>query len=378
MRALGCLAALSLWTVSIAARQADPANRQTMAEQVFKDVEVLKGTTAKQFMETMGLLSASLNANCTACHVEESGGDWSRYADDHPNKTKARLMVQMVAEINRTYFWGRPVMTCYSCHRFGSRPQTIPKIAELYSAPGDDDPDEVTESAADGPPAKDILNRYLTALGGSDRIAALKSFTGRGEYQAFDDPQAYPLDIYARAPNQRATIMHSPRGDRAMVYDGRVAWDAVPSTDRPFDLVQALEDEELAGAMLESALSFPGLLEGAFRRWRTGPIVTIDGRDVRVVQGTTEFGQPVKFYFDEASGLLVRTLRYTNLPLGRIPTEVDYGDYREVSGVKFPFHWRLRWTDGELRFDLQEVRVNVPVEADRFAKPAVPVPPPAR
>jgi hypothetical protein len=104
-----------------------------MAEDVFKDVEVLKGTTAKQFMDTMGLFSASLNANCTACHVEEAGGDWARYADDHPNKEKARRMVDMVAGINRTYFWGRPVVTCYSCHRFGSRPKVIPSCIALRS-----------------------------------------------------------------------------------------------------------------------------------------------------------------------------------------------------------------------------------------------------
>jgi hypothetical protein len=364
-----------LWGVSLVGQSPFPAARPTMAEDVFKDVEVLKGTTAKQFMDTMGLFAASLNANCTACHVEEAGGDWGRYADDHPNKEKARRMVDMVAGINRTYFWGRPVVTCYSCHRFGSRPKVIPSIDELYSTPVDEDPDEVPSQAPSGVAVDRVLDRYIQAVGGAERLAALTSWVGRGEYKSFDDAQNYPLDVYATAPGLRATIMHSPRGDRAMVYDGRVGWDAVPSTDRPFDLVLPLEGEDLHAAKLEAELSFPGRIKQALGRWRLGPLLTIDDRDVQVVQGVTAAGEPVKLYFDEESGLLTRTLRYTTLPLGRIPVRIDYSDYREVSGIKLPFQWRVRWTDGELEFDLNEIRLNVAVDAGRFGKPAVPVPP---
>jgi hypothetical protein len=377
---LGALfaALVGLLGMSSANGQAGPSERSRMAEEVFKDVQVLRGTTAKQFMDTMGLFASSLNANCTSCHVEESGGDWSRYADNHPNKAKARQMVLMVSAINRTYFGGQRVLTCYSCHRFGNRPKVIPTIAELYSAPPDEDPDEVVAQAPGAPSADRVLDRYIQALGGADRLARVTSYIARGEYKAFDDPQTYPLDVYARAPNQRATIMHSPRGDRAMVYDGRAGWDAVPATDRPFDLVLPLEGEDLDAARLEAELSFPGRIKQALTAWRVGPLITVDDRDVRVVQGANAAGAPVKLYFDEESGLLVRVLRYTNLPLGRIPTEIDYSDYRDVSGVKFPFHWRIRWTDGELTFDLREMEPNLPVEAARFARPAVPVAPAAR
>lgn len=365
-------------SVSSAGGQAGQAQKPLMAEEVFKDVQVLKGTTAKQFMDTMGLFAASLNANCTTCHIEESGGDWARYADDHPNKEKARRMVEMVSAINRTYFGGRRVLTCYSCHRFGNRPKVIPSIAELYSVPPDEDPDEVLRQAPGAPSADQVLDKYVQALGGAQRLASVTSFIGRGEYKAFDDPQTYPVDLYARAPNQRATIMHSPRGDRAMVYDGRAGWDAVPNTDRPFDLVLALEGDDLYAARLDAEISFPGRIKQALTGWRVGPVIAIDDRDVQVVQGTSAGGAPVKLYFDEESGLLVRVLRYTTLPLGRIPTQIDYADYREVSGVKFPFHWRIRWTDGELTFDLSDVRPNVPVDTARFARPAVPVAPTAR
>lgn len=365
-----CLACA--WTGAVAGQAPAPGQRPTMAEDVFKDIEVLKGSTAKQVMDTMGLFSASLNANCTACHVEESGGDWSRYADDHPNKEKARRMVEMVTAINRAYFWGRPVVTCYSCHRFSSRPKVIPTIAELYGSPADEDPDELSSQAPGGAAVDRVFDRYLTALGGAQRLAAISSFTAHGGYKAFDDAQNYPVDVYARAPGQRATVMHGPRGDRAQVFDGRAGWDAVPSTDRPFDLVLTLEAEDLEAARVEALLSFPAQITTALTRWRLGPVVVAEGKDVQVVQGSTGSGAPVKLYFDVESGLLVRILRYTTLPLGRIPVEVDYGDYRDVSGVKMPFYWRARWTDGELEFTIREYRLNATVDAARFARPTPP------
>jgi len=63
-------------------------------------------------------------------------------------------------------------------------------------------------------------------------------------------------------------------------------------------------------------------------------------------------------------------VRFSESPVGRIVTQVDYSDYREVSGVKMPFRWTVAWLDGRSTFELTEVRANVPVEAAKFARPA--------
>ena len=54
--------------------------------------------------------------------------------------------------------------------------------------------------------------------------------------------------------------------------------------------------------------------------WRTGfPPSRVDDNPVDVVQGTGANDTPVKFYFDEKSGLLIRLVRYTDTVLGLIP-----------------------------------------------------------
>jgi len=61
---------------------------------------------------------------------------------------------------------------------------------------------------------------------------------------------------------------------------------------------------------------------------------------------------------------------YVPSPVGRLPTQVDYADYRDVAGVKLPFKWTLTWLDGKDTVELKDVRPNVAVDAGRFARPA--------
>jgi hypothetical protein len=75
--------------------------KEPMAEDVFKNVQVLRGIPLTQFMETMGFFAASLSLNCTDCHVSESASNWARYADDTPIKQTARRMVVMMNAINK-------------------------------------------------------------------------------------------------------------------------------------------------------------------------------------------------------------------------------------------------------------------------------------
>jgi photosynthetic reaction center cytochrome c subunit len=80
----------------------------------------------------------------------------------------------------------------------------------------------------------------------------------------------------------------------------------------------------------------------------------------------------VRLYFDEQSGLLLRILRYGETALGRLPTEIDYADYRDVSGVKIPFRWTLARPSGRFTIQVTDVQQNVPVDDAKFAKPAAP------
>ena len=69
---------LGLIGVATVRGQTQPGTRVPMAEEVFKNIQVLKGIPEDQFMSTMGIFASSLGKNCSECHGEESGGNWAR------------------------------------------------------------------------------------------------------------------------------------------------------------------------------------------------------------------------------------------------------------------------------------------------------------
>ncbi len=368
---------MCLLAAATAIGQAAQQEKPPMADDVFKNIQVLRGLTVDEFMGTMGFISASLAMNCSGCH---DPADADSYALDNPRKQMARRMILMVDALNETHFGGRRVVTCYSCHRGADRPKDTPSLLQQYSAPPDDDPNEVELSPIprpDLPSADEVFDTYIEAIGGAERLAALTSFVARGTYLGFDTlGVAVPVEIYARAPNQRTTEVHlgSGTGDNVRVFDGRNAWNSTQGTLMPIPVV-SLSGAELEGAKLEAALSFPGQIRQLLTDWRTGFATTvIDDRLVHVVQGTQADDSPVKFFFDRETGLLLRMVRYAETRIGLNPIQVDYADYRTVAGVEMPFSLIVTWTDGRSVYEFSELEPNVPIDASRFARPM----PPAR
>jgi outer membrane lipoprotein-sorting protein len=363
--------ALLLASVPPATGQTPAQQKPLMAEDVFTNVQVLKGIPVNQFMETMGFFSAALGYNCTNCHGDEVLGNWAKYADDTPVKRTARRMVGVVTTINKTLFGGREAVTCYTCHRGSPTPKVVPSLMEQYSEPPADDPNEVEISrrAPATPTGDDILERYIQALGGAQRLASLTSFVGKGNYDGFDSYHGkVAVDVYVKNTGQRTVIVHTQNGESITAYDGRNAW--IMGPDKPVSVLQLVPGGDLDGVKLDADLAFPGRLKQALTGLRVGfPTTTIDDREVEVVQATAG-GSRVKLFFDKQTGLLTRVVRYSKTMVGPVPTQIDYSDYREVAGVKMPFQWRLTWTDGQSMYSLNEVQPNVAIDPAKFAKPA--------
>jgi hypothetical protein len=365
---------LSLPGIVPASGQVEPVEKTLMADDVFKNVQVLKGIPVNEFMETMGFFAASLGYNCTDCHVQQSLANWAKYAEDIPAKRRARSMILMVNAFNKTNFGGRRVLTCYSCHRGLGIPKVIPSLAEQYGTPVDDPNEvEIIDQNAKGLTADQILERYIQAIGGVENVARLTSFTAKGTYTGYDtDSAIVPAEVFAKAPAQRTMIVHGPLGDGTTTYNGRSGWIAGP--DKPVPVLTLPAGADLDALRLDANLSFPSGIKQALTQWRFGfPAATIDGRDMDVIQGTTAGKSRVKLFFDKESGLLVRLVRYADTVVGIVPTQIDYSDYREVSGVKMPFKWIVTWTDGRSTTKLNEVTANVPTDEAKFAKPEPPV-----
>jgi photosynthetic reaction center cytochrome c subunit len=379
-RAILCVTAAFSFFVATGLAQAQnlPDQKSLTAGEFFKNVKILANLPVNEFMTTMGFFSASLGYSCENCHGADTG--WENYAaDNQANKQTARRMILMMTAINKTYFGGKQVLTCYTCHRGGDQPMITPNLAALYSAPPEE-PKDIVPQAKGAPSADQIFDKYLQALGDPQRLANLTSIAAKGTMLGYGvGAEKQSLEIYAKAPSRRTTIIHSPEGDNITTLDGRSGWIAGPQIAGPEIPVPVLTltGGDLDGLKLEVNLTFPTSINQAFSQWRVGLQTEIDDHQAQVVQGSTSGGAFATLYFDADSGLLIRVMRYTDSFVGRFPTQIDYSDYREVSGIKMPFRWTVVWLDGQQTFELTEVKSNVPIEATRFAKPNVTAPSPA-
>ncbi len=334
-------------------------------EETFKNIQVLKGVPADQLMPAMGFIAASLGVGCDHCHV---AGAFEK--DDKKPKQVARQMMQMMFAINRENFEGRREVTCYSCHHGSHEPVSVPIIAPeeaKMERPGP--PGAAVPAVPALPSAEQILDKYAQAIGGADALQKISSRVEKGKATVFGGRQV-PVEILTKAPGKRSSIMHLPMGDNTAIFDGATAWMSNPG--RP---VRELGGGELDAAKLDADIQFPLDAKQIFSELKVRGIEKIDGHDTLLVTGRRQGNPPVDLYFDQQTGLLIRVMRYTETPLGRYPTQIDYSDYRTSGGVKIPFQWTQARPGNSSTTQLDEVQNNVPVEDSRFAKP--PDPPPS-
>ena len=176
-----------------------------------------------------------------------------------------------------------------------------------------------------------------------------------------------PVEIFAKAPNQRSWVIQTLDGPSYRVYDGTNGWWAGP--DAPV-AIETLTSGNLDRARLETLVAFPAGIKQAFTSWKVGR-TAIDDKDVTIVQGTKAGLLPVNFYFDNATGLLVRVVRWNETAVGPVPTQLEYSNYRDVAGVKMPFNWVMTQTYMQARIQLTALQPNVAIDAARFARPPV-------
>jgi hypothetical protein len=94
-----CWLAIAASSVRISAQATPPAG-VPLSDQVFKNIQILKGIPVDQFMDAMGMFSASLGYDCSSCHSQDIHYDRAAFATTTPLITRARQMINMMNGLN--------------------------------------------------------------------------------------------------------------------------------------------------------------------------------------------------------------------------------------------------------------------------------------
>ncbi|HEU5402405.1 MAG TPA: c-type cytochrome [Terriglobales bacterium] len=329
------------------------------AEQQFKNIQVLKGIPADQLIPTMQFITASLNVECTFCHVEREF-----QKDDKKPKQIARKMMQMQMAINANNFEGHQQVTCNTCHRGSTNPVSVPEITE--GGPRPPMGEEADEAKMTLPSAEQVVEKYVSAIGGKSAIGKLTSLSEKGTMSGFGGHQM-PIEIYTKAPGDRVSIAHMPMGESVTAVNHQGGW--LGMGNRP---PREMSTADANGYRLEAAFALAPNLDQVFEKLRVVKTEKIGDRDTLLVIGMRQEEPPVRMNFDQQSGLLVRLTRYTQTALGRNPVQIDFGDYREIDGVTIPYRWTLGRPNGSFSIQVEQAQANVPIDDAKFAKPEAP------
>ncbi|HKA19364.1 MAG TPA: photosynthetic reaction center cytochrome c subunit family protein [Blastocatellia bacterium] len=326
---------------------------QRPAEQVYKNVQTLKGLPAGRWTMLMTMFSRSLGVDCTYCHVPN---EFEK--DDKPAKLIARKMLGLTGAIAREIYKGPTSINCYTCHQGKAQPVSFPPTPAGSSAkPAEPKPPEITRSGP-LPSASQVIESYQKAIGGTAAFAKLTTRVLKGSLKA-DSGFTAPLEVYVKAPDKLLMVMHTPGGGATVAFNGKAAWQKNENGLR-----------EMTGAEAEflkrQAQSFAGAgLDARLSNLEVKGKAKLGERDTYVIDATPA---PIRMYFDVQTGLLLRQEEEVDAPEGKTKLIVEFEDYRELDGVKLPFS--RRWTRPGFSFThkFDEIKHNVPIDDSKFEK----------
>ena len=332
--------------------------KEKKAEEQFKNIQVLKGIPADQLIPTMQFIAASLGVECDFCHVQRAFEK-----DDKKPKETARKMMEMMFAINADTFDRERKVTCYTCHRGSTAPVGTPPVMTADAKENIEVPRKAEETKPSaGPTADQVFDKYVRAAGGT---AAIEKITTRVMKGTIDfGGKSFPIDIYAKDPDERISFTHMPEGDSVTAFNGHEGWLGMLG-----GRMREMQGNDLDGASIDADLHFATHLKQMFSQIEVRGTEKIGDREADWVVGERAGKPPIELYFDQQTGLLLRLVRYGETALGRMPTQIDYGDYRDLDGVRTPYRWTLARPGGRFTIQLSEVKQNVPVEDARFVKP---------
>jgi len=355
--------------------------QEKTVEQVGKNIKVLTGMPESQLIPVMNFFSASMGRRCNYCHVNNQG-QWDYASDAKPEKAAAREMIKLVMDINKTTERLKldPV-SCYTCHRGRTSPQSIPALPlplpsppPNTGGPGGPTPGASPQASPSPTPAlpsaDEIFSKYAAALGGQTVIDKLKSRTAKGTITQANG-NSLQFELSQAAPDKFYLLVTTPQGTIERGFNGQVGWE---KTARG---VREITGTELVNFKLANGLFTLLKLKEQYSKPPRVRKDKLGDRDVYIVDGTTMDNRRMRLYFDATSGLLLRRTTSMQTMIGIIPDQIDLEDYREADGLKIPFTLRaaaLEVGNPTSTRTFTELKLNVPVDDSKFNMPPAPKP----
>ena len=220
---------------------------------------------------------------------------------------------------------------------------------------------------ANGQSVDDIINQYITARGGKDKLLAIKSLYLEGTRQM----NGNEVDLKVTKVDGKLNRVDFSVGgnDGYTIVTPDKGWTYIPMmsdkvNEIPGARLKSMQDQlDIAGALVDyAAKGYKATLQGKD---------TVNGKEAWKIQLTNAAGKNETFYIDTKTNLLIQTRQMVE---GRNNMEneviTDYSDYKDVDGLMFAQTITTEGTGmgaGSMMFD--KIVINQPVD-EKLYKPS--------
>ncbi|HYH82380.1 MAG TPA: DUF4412 domain-containing protein [Longimicrobium sp.] len=222
-----------------------------------------------------------------------------------------------------------------------------------------------TASAQQLPPAQQIVDKYVQAIGGR---AMLGRFNTRHTVAEMSMPamgMTMTMNVYQARPNKVVTRMDmGAMGTATGGYDGTVAW-SNNSMQGPRILTGSELNETLSRASFDASLD----MAASFPTMETVGSRTVAGQECWDVRMVSRTGVTVRNCFDKTTGLVVASVAKQQSQMGEMEVEMVYSDYKEFDGIKMPTKTTMNMMGQQMVTTVKSVS-HAPIPDTTFALPA--------
>lgn len=213
------------------------------------------------------------------------------------------------------------------------------------------------------PNVDQVLEHFVSALGGANELEKIHTMTLRGTIELPDFKANGTTAEYFKYPDHFAAVTDIPgHGASRLVYDGHEAWQVDPQNG-----VAPVTGADLADIQRRANIHWNLKLREFYPNIQVKDREVVNGEDSWKLEASLE-NSTFDFFFSVNTGLLIRF--DTDQHVANGTSSVSISDYRRVDKVLFAFG--AAQTAGPLKWSrkLTEVKFNEPIDDAVFSKPA--------
>lgn len=215
---------------------------------------------------------------------------------------------------------------------------------------------------AQAPTADQVLQRFVSALGGEKKLEEIHTMMFRGTIELPDFKAHGTTAEYFKEPDHFAAVTDlGSHGTTKLVYDGHECWEVDPKKG-----ITAVTGDDLADMQRRASIHWNLKLHEFYPNIQVKDREAVNGEDAWKLEASLG-NSTFDFFFSVKTGLLVRFDTDQHVPNGT--SSVSISDYRSVDDVLFAFG--AAQTAGPVKWvrKLSEVKFNEPIDETVFLKP---------